>query len=149
MTLRLLPIAAALVVAACQPAGPPPPSSASSALAPDAVVAELASSLQAQGFEVETTADGLRASSNDAAFTRCLPVNVRDGSGDGRRVFTQVDTRQAIAVVRAAPDATGAEVSWSTSYSGRYRNRVDNNWFERACDGTGELERLLQSTVTT
>jgi hypothetical protein len=147
LSYRLMPLAVALFVAACQPAGPPPPGSASSALAPDAVVAELASSLEARGFEVEATEDGLRASSSDAAFTRCLPVNVRDGSGDGRRVFTQVDTRQAIALVRAVPTAAGAEVSWSTSYAGRYRNRVDNTWFDRTCDGTGELERLLQSIV--
>ncbi len=138
----------AVMLAACAPAGPPPPSGVSSSLAADAAQARLAATLEERGFAVEQVPGGLTAISSDPEFAQCLPVNVRDGSGDGRRKFTQVQERRAMASVRFAPAAAGTDVSWSTRYSGRYLNRVNNVWFERVCEGTGELERLLEATLS-
>ena len=146
MTFRSLPIALALVVAACQPAGPPP-TSTSTSIAADAAQGQLAALLENRGFAVEQVPGGLTAISSSPDFAKCLPVNVSDGSGDGRRQFTQVQERRAMASVRFAPSAAGTDVSWSTRYSGRYLNRVNNSWFERVCQGTGELERLLETAL--
>ena len=140
-------LALAMMLAACAPAGPPPPSTVSTSLAADAAQAQLAAALEQQGFAVEQVPGGLTAISSNPDFAKCLPVNVSDGSGDGRRQFTQVQERRAMASVRFTPGAAGTDVSWSTRYSGRYLNRVNNVWFERLCEGTGELERLLQSTL--
>ena len=137
-----------LMLAACQPAGPPPPTAAATA-APVADVQErVASALESAGFTVQRTATGLTASTTTDGFARCLPVNVRDGSGDGRNVFTEVSEQRAAATVAFRPTAAGTDVTWATRYGGRYRNRVDNTWFERACEGTGRLEALLSSAVS-
>jgi len=140
-------LALAMMLAACAPAGPPPPSTVSTSLAADAAQAQLAAALEQQGFAVEQVPGGLTAISSNPDFAKCLPVNVSDGSGDGRRVFTQVQERRAMASVRFTPGAAGTDVSWSTRYSGRYLNRVNNTFFERVCTGTGELERLLATAL--
>ncbi len=137
----------AMVLAACEPAGPPPPIGVATSLEAAAAQSRLASTLEDRGFVVEQVPGGLTAISSDPEFAKCLPVNVTDGSSDGRRQFTQVQERRAMASVRFAPAAAGTDVSWSTRYSGRYLNRVNNVWFERLCEGTGELERLLRSTL--
>jgi hypothetical protein len=137
-----------LTLAACQPAGPPPPTAAATAAPVDDAQARVASALENAGFTVQRTHAGLTASTTAEGFARCLPVNVRDDSGDGRNVFTEVSEQRAAATVAFRPTATGTEVTWATRYSGRYRNRVDNTWFERACEGTGQLEALLNAAVT-
>ena len=141
----LVPILA--LVAACE-TGPPPPGAATTSEPVEPAIDDVASTLEREGLNVERTADGLRATSDASGFTRCDPANVRDDSGDGtRRVFTPVSEEQAEAEIQFTPTDAGTRVSWQTSYSGRYHNRVDNTWFERSCEGTGSLERLLESAV--
>ena len=136
-----------VLVAGCE-TSPPPPGAARTSEPVAAAIDDVATTLEAEGLNVERTADGLRATSAAPGFTRCDPVNVRDGSGDGtRNVFTPVSERQAVADIHFTPIDPGTRVSWQTSYSGRYHNRVNNTWFERSCDGTGSLERLLESAV--
>jgi len=134
-------LAACLVVllAACQ-ATPPPPSSATTDLAPDAAQDQVAEALGEAGLAVDRTADGLRVTTRSAAFVECLPVMVN--VGDGRRVFTQVDERQGVVDIRFA-DNGRTTATWQTNFTGRYQNRVNNTSFERPCESTGQLERLI------
>lgn len=144
-------VALALSVSACE-SGPPPPGGAIASMPLEPTIEALATALEREGLTVQRTEQGLRATSTAPGFTRCDPVNVRDGSGDGsRNVFTSVSDTRAQAAIRfssAGSEAdAGTRVTWETSYSGRYHNRVNNTWFERACRGTGSLERLLESAV--
>jgi hypothetical protein len=144
-------VALTLLVAACE-SGPPPPGGAISSMPLEVTIEALATALEQEGLTVQRSEQGLRASSTAPGFARCDPVNVRDGSGDGsRNVFTSVSDTRAQAAIRFTPADAGADagtrVTWETSYSGRYHNRVNNTWFERPCRGTGSLERLLESAV--
>ncbi len=147
---NLLPAAALLVLlAACQIGGPPPPASTTTALAPEASTSRLVDALEAAGLDVEQRPDGLRVTTDDPRFVRCLPVNVRGGSGDGsRKVFTQVSERRGVLDVRIVGGGERTQVSWQPRFTGRYRNRVNNTFFERPCESTGELERLLATTLS-
>jgi len=135
------------LLAACE-TGPPPPTAARTSEPVAAAIRDVAANLEGEGLAVERTGDGLRVTSKAEGFTSCRPVNVHDDSGDStRNVFTPVSETQATAEIHFTPIEPGTRVDWQTSYSGRYHNRVNNTWFERECEGTGRLERLLESAV--
>ncbi len=140
--------ALACLLAGCQ-SGPPPPSSASSPASIDAVRSKVAAALEREGFEVQETADGLRATSAAERFTKCVPVLVGGSSGsESSRKMVRVDERSATAIVHFTASDGGTRSTWDTSYSGRYYNIIRNDHFTRACEPTGALEALLVSAVT-
>ncbi len=140
-------VALALLVSACE-SSPPPTGGAVARMPLEPTIEALATALEREGFTVQRTEQGLRATTTSPEFTRCDPVNVRDGSGDGsRNVFTSVSESRAEAAVRFTGGDTRTQVTWQTSYTGRYHNRVNNTWFERPCRGTGRLGRLLESSL--
>jgi len=136
-----LRLAACLVplLAACQTT-PPPPSSATTDLGPDAAQEQVAEFLDDAGLAVERRADGLRVTTGSANFVECLPVMVN--AGDERRVFTQVSERRGVVDIRFTGNGR-TTATWQTQFTGRYENRVNNTTFERACNSTGRLERLI------
>lgn len=137
----------ALLLSACE-SGPPPSGGAIASIPLEPTIEALAAALEREGLTVQRTEQGLRATSTAPGFTRCDPVDVRDGSGDGsRNVFTSVSESRAEAAIRFTADDTRTQVTWQTTYTGRYHNRVNNTWFERPCRGTGSLERLLESSL--
>lgn len=137
----------ALLLSACE-SGPPPSGGAIASIPLEPTIEALAAALERKGLTVQRTEQGLRATSTAPGFTRCDPVDVRDGSGDGsRNVFTSVSESRAEAAIRFTADDTRTQVTWQTTYTGRYHNRVNNTWFERPCRGTGSLERLLESSL--
>ena len=136
------------LVAGCQ-AGPPPPLSAASPASIDTVRGDVATVLEREGLTVEQTADGLRATSDAARFTRCRPVLVSGASGsDSSRKMARAAERSATALVRFTSSDGGTRADWNTSYSGRYYDIVRNDHFTRDCEGTGALEALLVAAVT-
>lgn len=143
--------ALALLVSACE-SNTPPSGGGIASMPPEETIEALAAALESEGLTVQRTEQGLRATSTAPGYTRCDPVNVRDGSGDGsRNVFTSVSETRAQADIRfTSADAAADErtqVTWQTTYTGRYHNRVNNTWFERPCRGTGSLGRLLESSL--
>lgn len=140
-------VALACLLAGCQ-AGPPPPLSASSPASIDTVRGNVAAALEREGFAIEQTADGLRATSDAERFTKCVPVLVGGASGsDSSRKMVRVNERSAKALVRFTPSDGGTRADWDTSYSGRYFNIIRNDHFTRACEATGALEALLMAAV--
>ncbi len=138
----------ALVALAGCTTGPPPPLSASSTAPVEVVQSRLSAALEREGLEVEETPDGLLATSDSVRFTRCRPVLVGGSSGNNRsRKMARVEQRSAEARVHFAPGGAGTRIAWATSYAGRYRNSVRNDYFTRACEGTGALEELLAAAV--
>jgi hypothetical protein len=137
----------AMLLAACA-GGPPPPTEATTTLAPAAATERLEQALAAEGIEVAPQPDGLRVTTNDPRFVRCLPVNVRDSSGDSsRNVFTQVSERRGVVDVQVASVGDQTRVTWQPRFTGRYHNRVNNSFFDQPCESTGELESLLAQAV--
>jgi hypothetical protein len=149
MAARALWLAAPLatLLAACA-GGPPPPTEATTALPPAAATERLEQALTAEGVDVARQPDGLRVTTSDPRFVRCLPVNVRDSSGDSsRNVFTQVSERRGVVDVRVASVGDQTRVTWQPRFTGRYHNRVNNSFFDQPCESTGELESLLAQAV--
>jgi len=127
------------LLAACQTT-PPAPRSATTDLGPDAAQEQVAEFLADAGLAVERRADGLRVTTGSANFIECLPVTVH--AGDDRRAFVQVSERRGVVDIRFAGNGR-TTATWQTQFTGRYRNRVNNTTFERECESTGRLERLV------
>jgi hypothetical protein len=142
---RGLSLASALAVllSACATT-PPPPAGTTTSLGIDAAVERLAQSASAEGLTIERETDGVTVRTDNRQFINCRPVSVGGGGGEGsRNVFTPVDERRATADVRLASVGGQTQATWQTSFTGRYRNRVNNTTFERACESTGALEALF------
>ncbi len=136
------------LLAGCQ-AGPPPPLTASSTASVDTVSGKVMAALEREGFDVQETADGLRATSDAERFTKCVPVLVGGSSGsESSRKMVRVDERSATAIVHFTGSDGGTRVDWDTSYSGRYYNIIRNDHFTRDCEPTGALEALLVTAVS-
>ena len=127
--------------------GPPPPESASTAAPEGSVESRVETALRRNGFTVEETASGLRATSSADRFVRCDAVLVGGGDSSSSRQFTPPESVTSTAEVTFTPSGKGTQATWQTSYNGRYLDREDNEPFERSCEGTGALEDLLQSAV--
>ncbi len=136
----------AVLLAGCQE-GPPPPESAASAAPEQSVESRVETALRGNGLTVEETANGLRATSISDRFARCDAVEVGGGDSSSARQFTPPESVSATADITFTPSGSGTEATWQTSYSGNYLNRENNEPFERACEGTGALEELIQKAV--
>jgi hypothetical protein len=64
-------------------------------------------------------------------------------SSSSQRDFARPEARTARVVATVMPDAQGSKVALTTEFSASYTNRYRNLPFNRPCETTGALERML------
>jgi hypothetical protein len=145
-----LPFGLLMVLAGCASphAGAQLPVRAFTSLPPEEARRVLGERLVAEGFEVEDRFNGFAVTSHDPRFQSCGAIVIRDRFyATAKRRLSRPERTTVEAVIRVDPVGTQTQVSWKTRHFGSYLNRADNRWFDRACPGTGELERLLETAL--
>lgn len=144
-TLGLLVVAASCTL---QPAGPALPISTFTSLPPEEARRVLGERLVAEGFEVEDRFNGFAITSHDPRFQSCDAIVIRDRFAESaKRRVSRPERTTVEAVVRVDPVGDRTQMTWKTRHFGSYVDRTDNRYFDRACRGTGELERLLATAL--